>query len=76
MPEGFKKYDDALYFYDCGVIDTKRMIVGFNPTLFMDDCNLRCDKIEFFETFIRNENKELKNAKRARKVEAIIPSYP
>lgn len=70
MPEGFKKYDDALYFYDFGVMDTKRLIVGFNPTLFKDDRNLRCDKIQFFETFIQNENKDLKNAKRARKAEA------
>ena len=70
MPAGFKKYDDTLYFYDTGVIDTKRLIVGFNPTLFMDDRNLRCDKIQFFETFIQNENRDLKNAKRARKAEA------
>jgi transposase len=69
-PERFKKYDDSLYFYDHGVIDTKRLIVGFNSVLFMDDRNLRNDKIQFFETFIRNENKDLKNARRSRKAEA------
>jgi transposase len=69
-PEGFKKYDDNLYFYDHGVIDAKRLIVGFNPALFIDDRNLRSNKIQFFETFIRNENKSLKNAQRDRKADA------
>ena len=70
-PEGFKTYDDDLYFYDHGTMDTKRLIVGFNPALFKDDRNLRKDKIKCFETFVRNENKGLKNAKRDRKAEAV-----
>jgi len=70
-PDGFKKYDDDLYFFDHGSMDTKRLIVGFNPILFKDDRNLRSDKIKFFETFIRNENKNLKKAKRDRKAEAV-----
>ncbi|MFH1780831.1 MAG: IS1634 family transposase [Candidatus Nealsonbacteria bacterium] len=71
-PEGFKKYDDDLYFYDHGVMDTKRLVVGFNPALFVDDRNLRSDKIQFFETFIRNENKDLKNAQRDRKADTTV----
>lgn len=69
-PEGFKKYDDSLHFYDHGSIETKRLIVGFNPVLYMDDRNLRDNKIQFFETYIRNENKGLKNAQRDRKADA------
>ena len=69
-PDGFKKYDDQLYFYDHGVIDDKRLIVGFNPTLFAEDRKNRKEKIDFFETYLKNENKALKNAQRDRKRQA------
>jgi transposase len=69
-PDGFKKYDDQLYFYDHGVIDDKRFIVGFNPTLFAEDRKNRKEKIDFFETYLKNENKALKNAQRDRKRQA------
>jgi transposase len=69
-PDRFKKYDDQLYFYDHGVIDDKRFIVGFNPTLFAEDRKNRKEKIEFFETYLKNENKDLKNAQRDRKRQA------
>jgi len=69
-PDGFKKYDDQLYFYDHGVIDDKRFIVGFNPTLFAEDRKNRKEKIQFFETYLKNENKALKNAQRDRKRQA------
>ena len=69
-PEGFQKYDDQLYFYDHGVIDDKRFIVGFNPTLFVEDRQNRKEKIDFFEVYLKNENKALKNAQRDRKRQA------
>src|SRR5210317_7869 len=69
-PEGFKKYDDQLYFHDHGVIDDKRFIVGFNPTLFVEDRQNRKEKIDFFEVYLKNENKALKNAQRDRKRQA------
>ncbi len=69
-PDGFKKYDDQLYFHDHGVIDNKRFIIGFNPTLFTEDRKNRKDKIQFFETYLKNENKDLKNAQRERKRQA------
>ena len=69
-PEGFKKYDDQLYFYDHGVNDDKRFIVGFNPTLFVEDRKNRKEKIDFFEVYLKNENKALKNAQRDRKRQA------
>jgi transposase len=69
-PEGFKKYDDQLYFYDHGVIDNKRFIVGFNPTLFVEDRKNRKEKIDFFEAYLKTENKTLKNAQRDRKRQA------
>jgi transposase len=69
-PDGFKKYDDQLYFYDHGVIDDKRFIVGFNPTLFVEDRKNRKEKIDFFEAYLKTENKDLKNAQRDRKRQA------
>jgi len=69
-PDRFKKYDDQLYFYDHGVIDDKRFIVGFNPVLFVEDRKNRKEKIDFFEVYLKNENKSLKNAQRDRKRQA------
>jgi transposase len=69
-PDGFKKYDDQLYFHDHGVIDNKRFIIGFNPTLFAEDRKNRKEKIQFFETYLKNENKDLKNSQRERKRQA------
>ena len=69
-PDGFNKYDDQLYFYDHGVIDDRRFIVGFNPTLFVEDRQNRKEKIDFFEVYLKNENKALKNAQRDRKRQA------
>ncbi len=69
-PDGFKKYDDQLYFYDHGVIDDRRFIVGFNPVLFAEDRKNRKEKIDFFEVYLKKENKALKNAQRDRKRQA------
>jgi transposase len=69
-PDGFIKYDDELYFHDHGVIGEKRFIVGFNPSLFIEDRKTRDEKIHYFETYLKNENKDLKNAQRDRKLKA------
>lgn len=69
-PDGFNKYDDELYFHDHGIIGDKRFIVGFNPALFAEDRKNRKEKIRFFETYLKNENKDLKNAQRNRKRQA------
>jgi len=68
--DGFKKYDNELYFHDHGVFGDKRFIVGFNPSLFAEDRKNRNEKIRFFETYLKNENKDLKNAQRDRKHKA------
>ena len=69
-PVGFKKYDDELYFNDHGIVGNKRFIIGFNPTLFAEDRKNRKEKIAFFESYLKNENKDLKNAKRDRRRQA------
>jgi len=70
VPEGFKKYDDELYFHDSGAIGNKRFITGFNPTLFKEDRSNREEKIDFFKTYLKRENKDLKGAQRDRKLDA------
>jgi transposase len=69
-PAGYKKYDDELYFNDHGIVGNKRFIIGFNPTLFAEDRKNRIEKIGFFESYLKNENKDLKNAKRDRRRQA------
>ena len=69
-PAGYKKYDDELYFNDHGIIGNKRFIIGFNPTLFVEDRKNRKEKMDFFEVYLKNENKALKNAQRDRKRQA------
>jgi hypothetical protein len=69
-PAGYKKYDDQLYFKDHGIAGNKRFIIGFNPTLFAEDRKNRKEKIGFFESYLKNENKDLKNAKRDRRRQA------
>jgi transposase len=71
LPFGFKKYDDQLYFDDIGVIGNKRYVLGFNPTLFKEDRNNRNEKIAFFKSYLKKENKDLKMAQRDRDFEAI-----
>ncbi len=70
IPAGFKKYDDELYFYDSGAIGNKRLIIGFNPTLFKEDRSNRDEKIQVFKTYLKKENEDLKNAKRDRQLDA------
>lgn len=72
----FKKYDARLVYRDLGVPvcrigtgrkDKKRYVVGINPSLFLEERKAREQKIETFETFLRNKNEELKQTKRTRK---------
>jgi transposase len=70
LPMGFKKYDDQLYFDDVGVIGHKRYVLGFNPTFFKEDRSNRNEKIAFFKSYLKKENKDLKMAQRERNLEA------
>lgn len=70
IPDGFKKYDDELYFSECGVMGKKRFISGFNPALFKEDRDNRDEKIETFRKYLEKENNTLKNAQRDRNFEA------
>ena len=69
---GFKKYDDDLYYRDMGDANVKdnaysrRYIVGFNPTLFKDERENRKEQIKKGFEYIESENEELSKAKRDR----------
>ena len=70
FPEGFKPFDDQLYFQDAGVIGDWRYILGFNPILFAEDRQNRQEKLTFFQTCLRETNQDLKQAQRDRDAEA------
>ncbi len=70
LPAGFKKYDDQLYFEDAGIIGSKRYVLGFNPIFFREDRNNRNEKISFFLSYLKKENKDLKTAQRDREFDA------
>jgi len=70
VPPGFDRYDDDLCYYDAGVLNDQRTVVGFNPVRFREDRSNRKEKIEFFEAFVNNENTALENAKRSRNYDA------
>jgi hypothetical protein len=70
QPDGFKPYDEQLYFQDAGVIGNRRTVLGFNPILFVEDRRNRQEKLAYFQTYLREANQELKQAQRDRDVEA------
>jgi transposase len=70
LPADFKKYDDQLYFQDTGVIGTKRYILGFNPILFEEDRKNRDEKLARFQTFLQEDNEDLRKAQKDRDLEA------
>lgn len=70
QPPGFDKYDEQLYFKDAGIIEGKRYILGFNPGLFAEDRKNRKEKIVLFETYLKQENRDLCKAKRDRDYDA------
>lgn len=74
IPQGFQRYDDELYFHDSGMIDNsnRRLIVGFNPTLFIEDRTNREEKMAFFENYLIEKNQDLANAQRERKLEPTL----
>jgi transposase len=69
-PEGFKLYDEQLYFQDAGVLGAWRYILGFNPILFAEDRRNRQEKMAYFQAYLRQANQDLKQAQRDREVEA------
>ena len=70
----FKQYDETLLYKDLGDINGRRYVLGFNPTLFEEERKNRHERIECFEKFLVEKNKELKNAKRSRNKETTKQS--
>jgi len=70
----FTQYDENLFYKDLGKSETRRYILGFNPTLFHQEQKLREEKLAFFKNFLLEKNDELKNAKGSRTEEATKQS--
>jgi len=63
---GFKKYDDATYYEDMGVIGGRRYLLIFNPEMFADERKSREDMIKRAKAYLKDENKKLSNAEKSR----------
>jgi len=70
--QGFKKYDDSLYYQDLGQINHRRYVLGFNPDLFETEQTCRRQKITCFENFLKAKNDDLQHAKRSRKASTTV----
>lgn len=68
-PTGFKKFDKEQYFSDCGIINGKRYIIGFNPILFKEARRHRNEKTALFQNFLTEENQKLRKAQKSRKID-------
>jgi hypothetical protein len=63
---GFKKYDDATYYEDLGVIGGRRYLLIFNPEMFADERESREKLIQRAKAYMEDENIELSNAEKSR----------
>ena len=67
----FTRHDELLYYQDLGNINNKRYVLGINPQLFVDEREARQEKLKYFNSFLNQLNKELREAKHSRKPEVI-----
>jgi transposase len=63
---GFKKYDDATYYENLGVIGGRRYLLIFNPEMFADERESRERLIQRAKAYMEDENIELSNAEKSR----------
>lgn len=70
QPDGFKPYDEQLYFQEAGILHHRRHILGFNPVLFAEDRRNRQEKIAHFHVYLKGVNRDLQQAQRNRDGEA------
>jgi len=62
----FEKYDSNQVYIELSVVENKRYILGFNPTLKKEEQKCRLSKMKIFEDFLQQKNAELLAAKRSR----------
>jgi len=64
---GFEKYDGETYYEDRGMIDGRRYVLVFNPTMFRDERNSRRELIQKANDYLKEKSKALAKAKKSRR---------
>jgi transposase len=63
---GFKKYDDATYYENLGMVNGRRYVLIFNPEMLIDQRKSREKLIRRAKDYLDKENKALSSAKKSR----------
>jgi transposase len=63
---GFKKYDDATYYENLGMVDGRRYVLIFNPEMLTDKRKSREKLIQRAKDYLDKENEALSSAKKSR----------
>jgi transposase len=63
---GFKKYDDATYYENLGMVDGRRYVLIFNPEMLTDQRKSRKELIQREKDYLNEENEALSRAKKSR----------
>ena len=64
---GFEKYDGETYYEDRGMIDGRRYVLVFNPTMFRDERNSHRELIQKANDYLKEKSKALAKAKKSRR---------
>ncbi len=63
---GFKKYDDATYYENLGMVDGRRYVLIFNPEMLTDQRKSRKELIQRGKYYLDKQNEALFRAKKSR----------
>ncbi|PKP58137.1 MAG: hypothetical protein CVT88_07845 [Candidatus Altiarchaeales archaeon HGW-Altiarchaeales-1] len=63
---GFEKYDDETYHSDFGMIEGRRCVLVFNPTMFTGERKSRNELIQKAKEYLEEENNALLKPKKSR----------
>jgi len=63
---GFKRYDDATYYENIGMVDGRRYVLIFNPEMLADQRKSREKLIQRAKDYLDEENEALSRAKKSR----------
>jgi transposase len=71
----FIKLDETTYCKEVGVIGERRYVLCFNTQLFKDQRKARKEQIVNFESFVKEQNQELLEAKKHRELKATKDKF-
>lgn len=71
----FIKLDETTYCKEVGVIGERRYVLCFNAQLFRDQRKARREQIAKFQSFVKEQNQELLEAKKQRNLKATQDKF-